>query len=227
MNIALIDNDPSFNELLKKEMEIFNFSYRYYSDFEKFKKGKESGYNTDILLLDIDMPDINGFDIAKELEKTNPDTCIIYITDHSELIFDSFGHNIHGFFPKSFLPNQKNLLINKIIMTYNENNFLKINNNGEIYRIKFNNIIYIETANREIIIHTFDKQKLNTKILTLNEIYSHLPPDLFTFINRSTIINISQVQFIKGYNCYMMNCKDKLYISRNRLKKVSEAVSRL
>ena len=48
----------------------------------------------DLILLDIEMPKMNGLLVKERLEKTN--TAIVFITSHKELMPDAFGKNVYG-----------------------------------------------------------------------------------------------------------------------------------
>lgn len=227
MNVALIDDDVEFNEIFRKEVNQFNLSYRYFSSYPEFKRELHAGYPVDILLLDIKMPDINGFEIAKELEKERPNINIIYMTDHSELIYDSFGSNISGFFPKIFLDHQADILIRKIYEAYNQNNYLSIKTGAEERRIRFANIAYIEKIKKRIILYTINNEEVLTRFAYLHELEAILPSSLFCYINRSVMINIKQVKSIQNPHLYLINTNRRFDISRGRYKEVRNAISLL
>ena len=47
---------------------------------------------SDIVLADIDMPEINGFEAIKILQKQQPDLAIIFITAHEEFAFQAYDY---------------------------------------------------------------------------------------------------------------------------------------
>lgn len=57
----------------------------------------------DILLLDIDMPVINGLEIAKRLEKLKKKPLLVFVTSHDELVYDSLQFHPFGFVRKGYL----------------------------------------------------------------------------------------------------------------------------
>ena len=66
-----------------------NYLQRYFKNVYSAKDGKEAlelytKYNPDILLLDINMPKINGLNVAKTIRETNSQTRIIILTAHLE-----------------------------------------------------------------------------------------------------------------------------------------------
>lgn len=57
----------------------------------------------DILLLDIDMPEISGLDIAKRLTVMPQKPLLIFVTGHDELVYDSLQFHPFGFVRKSYM----------------------------------------------------------------------------------------------------------------------------
>jgi len=57
----------------------------------------------DVLLLDINLPDINGIDLSKKLLKTNPDLKIIALTNFEDISFVKrmLKNGVHGYLLKN------------------------------------------------------------------------------------------------------------------------------
>ncbi|MBQ8945229.1 MAG: response regulator [Lachnospiraceae bacterium] len=54
----------------------------------------------DVALLDIDMPDINGIQLAAELKKVSPDCAVIFLTAFSEYALEAFAMHASGYLMK-------------------------------------------------------------------------------------------------------------------------------
>ncbi len=77
--ILMVEDDPSFANPIRKFFELHDFIV-YWTIYGKegvniFKKEKP-----DIILLDVDLPDISGFDVAKEIQKENSIVPIMFMT---------------------------------------------------------------------------------------------------------------------------------------------------
>lgn len=59
--------------------------------------------NCDVLLLDIDMPEITGLEVAEQLKELPEKPLLIFVTGHDELVYDSLQFHPFGFVRKSFL----------------------------------------------------------------------------------------------------------------------------
>lgn len=54
----------------------------------------------DILILDIEMPKMSGFEIADYVKKSNPNCLIIFMTSHVNYAVDGYKLDIFRFVPK-------------------------------------------------------------------------------------------------------------------------------
>lgn len=54
----------------------------------------------DVVFLDIVMPGLNGFDVAKDIRKISEKTYIIFVTTESNLVYDSFDFRPFNFISK-------------------------------------------------------------------------------------------------------------------------------
>ena len=77
--ILFVDDEPDLTSLFKKVLEsagfnvnVFNNSYDALRDFKP--------YFYDLVMLDIVMPKMNGFDLYKELKKLDPDVKVCFLT---------------------------------------------------------------------------------------------------------------------------------------------------
>jgi len=57
----------------------------------------------DILLLDIDMPGLSGMEVAAQLSEQSQKPLLIFVTNHDELVYESFRYHPFGFVRKQFL----------------------------------------------------------------------------------------------------------------------------
>lgn len=57
---------------------------------------------SDVLFLDIDMPEISGMDIAQQLNKMEHKPLLVFVTSHDELVYESLQYHPFGFIRKNF-----------------------------------------------------------------------------------------------------------------------------
>lgn len=78
-HIFLVEDDLSFGAVLKSYLEINDFSVEWVDDGQHalphFRKGE-----FDICILDVMLPNVDGFTVGAEIRKINPDIPIIFLT---------------------------------------------------------------------------------------------------------------------------------------------------
>ncbi|HVN57793.1 MAG TPA: response regulator transcription factor [Bacteroidales bacterium] len=79
VTIFLVEDDLSFGSVLKSYLELNDYQVEWVDDgkyaVEHFRKG-----NFDICILDVMLPHVDGFTIATEIRKMNPNIPIVFLT---------------------------------------------------------------------------------------------------------------------------------------------------
>ncbi len=127
LNILIIDDDETFIEYFKINLNrLFNKVFVAYSGEEAIKIWTENQKEIDIIVTDIQMPNMSGFDVAKTIrDKFDNDIPIIIVSAGG--IYEDFNSNINLFITLSingFLakPLDKNSLY-KILHRVSKNRF--------------------------------------------------------------------------------------------------------
>jgi DNA-binding response OmpR family regulator len=115
--ILIVDDEPDVSTVLKKVFERAGFDADSYDDpflaLENFKPG-----SYDLLLLDIKMPEMDGFHLYQEIKKKDSKVKVCFLTA-SEMYYERFRKE------KDFCSLEKDLFIRKPIT--NEDLIEKIN----------------------------------------------------------------------------------------------------
>lgn len=68
----------------------------------------------DVILVDIDMPKLDGFSAVAEIQKYKPDIAVIFITSHTEKAYQSFDYQPFWFISKTDLSKLEAVMIRLI-----------------------------------------------------------------------------------------------------------------
>lgn len=100
----------------------------------------------DILLLDIDMPVMNGMDMAAELEKLSHKPLLVFVTSHDELVYNSFKYHPFGFVRKSCFGAEIEKVLEDCIKKLSEKNmYFSFRSDGGNIRLPLSEILYMES----------------------------------------------------------------------------------
>lgn len=95
IRILLVDDDCMNSELLRKFLEVEGYEVKY---AENGRVGWEmySASRPDLVLLDINMPLMNGFELARMIREQDRDVLIFFLTDRTEKADRLKGFNLKG-----------------------------------------------------------------------------------------------------------------------------------
>ncbi len=79
IKILLVEDDPNFGSILKSYLELNDFEVILKSDGKQGLSAFKSE-TVDICILDVMMPEMDGFTLAREIKKTNSNIPFIFLT---------------------------------------------------------------------------------------------------------------------------------------------------
>jgi two-component system, LytTR family, response regulator LytT len=159
---------------------------------------------TDLLFVDVNMPDLNGVDFVKQLAKPPR---IVFISAHSEHALEGFRVDAIDYLLKPVGYSDFIKAANKVKAWFDSQynrpeevksnkDFLFIKSEYKIHRINFDDIKYIEAMSEYIRIHLVSSKPVMTQ-LSMKSIEDQLPNDRFMRVHRSFIINLAKISVIE------------------------------
>lgn len=225
MRIAVCDDDWAIIEQIEEYIEAIHdksLEYEVFFCAEELQRYiSEQDENFDVFILDIEMKEMSGIDFAKKLRENDVNALIIFMTSHSQYVFDVFETITFDFIEKPLTVEKIKKVLEKtkkylgiakksFVFSYRKNN----------YSIAFSNISYLEKEGRKVWVYTTDEKRYQCN-MTLAEIWSQLDIETFGMLNKSLIVNISKIEGIIGENVILQDGKN-LYISRNYKKELKK-----
>lgn len=218
LRLAICDDSPNAVEQIEKYIDIIKDIRIEYDVFfrpdelEHYKYTQQIEY--DIYILDIEMGDINGLQLAKKLRNASPYSLIIFLTSYSEYVYDVFNVVTFDFIIKPLTFERFYYTLHKaaeylgmakvvFTFTYRKNS----------YSIPCQSISYIEKEGRKAYIHT-NGDKIYQCNLTLSEIWEKLNAKMFSPIHISCIVNLAEIIKIERDELTLKS-GELLYIGRN------------
>ena len=182
MKILLLEDDLILNEILEEHLQNQNYDViSTFSSNEAIKYLYSQVF--DLLLLDVNVPDLNGFLLLNELRKNNINTPAIFITSLSmiEDMQKGFDSGASDYIKKPFELKELDLRVNNIKRLFNidtkkeiilEKNIVLNLDNQTI--IKNNKIFNLSKKEFEILLYLYNNRTKNISIDEfINNIWSY------------------------------------------------------
>ncbi|MFD2562388.1 LytR/AlgR family response regulator transcription factor [Aquimarina rubra] len=159
----------------------------------------------DVIFLDIQMPELKGTDFAKMIPTT---TEIIFTTAYSEYALEGFELNALDYLLKPITFDRFLAAVHKIkkgLQPTILNETITIKSGYDLHKIKYRDILYLESDSEYVIYHTDNRKIMSHQTLKLLE--ETLPANIFMRVHRSFIVNRNKVTALKGKDLFLSEIK--------------------
>lgn len=185
----------------------------------------------DIILLEVEIDNKSGFDIAKEIRNINHNVYIIFITAYLEYGYEAFRVNAFDYIIKPINIELFFNIMNKVIKSIREQKYLK-SNVYDCFRIKtkkmniklkYGEILFFEKIGKKVRVVTNYKEF--TFRSSLIKIEKQLNQDIFVKSHQGYIVNINK---INNFNNFELSVGKKHFIipvSKRNVSKVKKYIN--
>lgn len=236
IQIGICDDEIIFTNRLEQLSKQYLTEHHIFATFYTFQKGQnllyeiEDGFHFDLLLLDIEMPEMDGMQLADRIRKLLPDIIIIFITSHTEYALDAYELSIFRYLSKTDLDLQyklKNALLDAAeMLQVQQNKSYIIQNQNRLERIPYKNLLYVthEGKNTVLVTNMGEQTLKEFKVRkTIQQVYEELNQEDFFLIDRGCIVNLSLIMSVKEKECILTN-GIHLAISQSHMKALKECL---
>lgn len=207
LNVAVIDDEITVTNVLKNMLERYAseqeivINITCFNDPTLFLNDYKKQY--DLVLLDIEMPQMNGMDVSKKLRSLDEEVSLFFITNMVQYAIKGYEVNANDFILKPVVYDDFVLKLNRIVKKVSLKNqkTIGIKTNGSIRYLSLQTILYVELFyNHKLLYHTTEGD----------------------FEVRGTIKNIEPLflssHFLKCNNYCLVNPKYVLGVKDNMVK---------
>lgn len=220
LTIAVCDDDFYFANKLEKTLHILMCDKVSRIDvFINPEKLLKSDIVYDYIFLDIDMPQLNGIEVAKRFN--SDETSVVFVSNKESYVFDAYNStDAFGFIRKSHLKEDLESIFSRLNKNINKKAVLRLKSGSNVIKIKYSNIIYLEKLVNNVVIHTIDGDYTERNSLTSLE--SEFLGRGFVRAHVGYIVNLEYIKTIDSNEITLQNLK-KIPMSRKNSKLVKEA----
>ena len=199
-------------------------------DVKRYGRGSDllENYNcdADILFLDIQVPDMLGIEVAKQIRQKDNTVIIMFVTSFSQYAIEGYSVDAMDYIlkPVSYAPFSAKLAraVRVIKQRQTEGVMMSVKTKTSIRRFPSSKLAYIEVINHTLVYHLTDGSVLS-QWGSLGHVEEQLQESYFVRCNSGYLVNLRYVESIEGN--YVIVNGDSLKISAPKRKEFLGAVA--
>jgi len=228
LNIAFCDDDVRYLRIIASEAKKVLEKLKVCTSIYTFKNGMDLIHTFeyqyfDVIFLDIDMPLMNGKEVARKLRTLDKNFKLVFITSFEEEVLNTFQFDVSDFLPKPMINKRLYSVLDRVVKQINDTDpqyqifrVLRISEERIVIKIPLKDIVFFETVNRKTLLHT----KRNTYLLNgykFKDLVSKYSELGFVDIHRTCIVNIHYIFSIENTE---VSLEDGTLLPMSRRKRI-------
>lgn len=198
--VGICDDDASQREFLAEIVAAWArkghrlAEVRQYSDARAFLFEYAEEKDFDILLLDIEMPEVSGIELAKTVRRDNTAVQIVFVTGYYEYFSDGFDVSALHYLLKPVDGEKLCPVLDRAAdnLAGRQRCVLVADRDGSV-KLPLADIVYIEAENVHIAVHTL--QDVYRMRMALGKFSEQLDETFFK-VHRSFVVNLNHIRKI-------------------------------
>lgn len=200
--IAVVEDTPEDRERMLSFLSRYGeaagtaFSVRTFSDGASFLAGFDEGF--DVVLMDIDMPGMNGMETAQRLREKNDDVCLLFVTYLSNYAIQGYGVHALDFLVKPFDYEALSQKLARALTAVDKSpkREITLNTTDGVRRVRLDALSYVEVMNHTLAFHT--AQGIFSSRGSIRTVEHRLAPYDFARCSNSFLVNLRRVTELRG-----------------------------
>lgn len=206
IKIALCDDDAKALPVIAGAAESAFGAKKIQSEIRTFSSGDAllkdmecNHYN--LLLLDIEMPGMDGIAIGKKLRALHDDTKIVYVSEAESRVFESFMVQPLGFVRKSNFLNDIAAVVELYVKTSSQEEngeYLKFDTRSGLLTLKSRQVRYIEGSRNYQLVFTEGNKEPQEVKMTMEKLEKMTEPCGFIRVHKGYLVNFQYIQRVSS-----------------------------
>ena len=179
----------------------------------------------DVCMLDIDLPGINGMDVARLLRTYDQELRIIFVTNLARYAVRGYEVDAIGFIvkPATFTTVAMNLDRALRDIRLNARATFLVPDNDTVHVVDFSTFLFAEAGRHRVAYHLTGNRTLTVRG-TLRELEERLAGRPVIRVSRGLLVNMDMIAALRGDNLVMVGGA-RLHIPRDRRREITETLA--
>lgn len=195
MRVAICDDENIQLSMTKASLEraykSLDLVIDTYTSGAKLLNATDS-IDYDLIILDIEMPEMNGIETAKKLRKIGEETAIVFLTSHVEYALEGYEVNALRYLTKPANTEKLSEIITYLVEQKKKDKRVLLRNSEDVEMVCVADIYYMEAQDQMIRVVT-DKGEYRNRY-NLGDYERELSAEGFFRIHRGYLVNLGHVR---------------------------------
>lgn len=229
INIAIVDNEKSVLENISGILsDMWGESDDIHIDTYEKAKDFLAAFETvryQILISDVDMPEMNGIEMGKKARDCDPNIYIIFLTAYVEYAIESYRMEAYQYILKEDVEERLPEIIKRLIGIVRNHSVKYCYIGSDTHRIKMcqDDIIHIrKTKGTKYVSFCTTEGEIRERS-SIEKVLEKLGREEFIVVERGSVVNLRHIMKVRDNVIYLSN-GDAVEASHARIKKVKENI---
>lgn len=228
LQVAVLEDEQESRVQIKRCLERYQAENHAEWDMDYFSSGAEllfsgaSGY--DMLLMDIEMPQMSGIEVARRVRREDQHVAIVFITNMANYALQGYEVEAMDFIVKPYTYEVFQFRMDRVVHRVERkksNRAVLLTSNDQVYRVLLSELLYVEVAQHTLIYHT-EQGEIAVRG-SMREAEKALMPYGFCKCSQSYLIHLRFVTRVKDDEVFLN--KERIHISRGSKKELIRALA--
>ncbi|MBQ2953735.1 MAG: response regulator transcription factor [Clostridia bacterium] len=213
IRIALCDNDSKALPIVAGAVDASFQAHGFQTDIHRFQEAsallsalEETHYQ--LLLLGIEMPDMDGIELAQKIRASSIDAQIVFVSEAESRVFEAFQVQPLGFVRKSHFLGDVSAVVELFLKTLEQkkkDEYLEFTTRTGLLLLRSRQVSFIEGSRNYQLLNVEGRSNPVVLKMTMDKLEQMTSPLGFIRIHKGFLVNYQHIQQLSSTTAVLQN----------------------